>query len=306
MFLNVFTQVIILLILIIAGALLAHFKVLEENSISGITDMVLYTVTPCVIIKSFIRPFDKALLKNLLISFLIAFLVHLGFILMSRLIAVNEKEAQKKVLQFGTIFSNCGYMSLPLQEALLGDIGVFYGASFVAIFNLFIWSYGILLMSGDKKYLTPKKMIINPGIIGISAGLIIFLLSIPVPKVLSEPVSYIASLNTPLPMIIIGYHLYHSNLFAGMKNKQCLISVASRLVIFPAVAVAVMYACKIRGDMLVSCAISCCAPTAAITTMLSSKFSGDTQLSVSMVSISTVLSVITIPLIVALTQIIAY
>lgn len=302
MFTNVVSQVAILLVLMLIGVLLTKFGVLTENAIKSITDLVLYTVTPCVIIKSFVRKFEVSALKNLLLSFLIAILVHIGFILLSRLIFRTKEVSQRKVLQFAVVFSNCGYMSLPLQEALLGDNGVFYGSSFIAIFNLFIWSYGILLMSGDKKYLTPKKMIINPGIIGLALGLIVFLFSIPLPKVIYEPISYMASLNTPLPMIIIGYHLTKSKIF---KGRAGFLAIAVRLVLFPMIALAIMYLCGIRGDLFVSVVISCCAPTAAITTMFSDKFGCETALSVNLVSLSTIISLITIPLIVTLAQMIA-
>lgn len=304
MFINVLTQVIILLLLILTGFVLTKGKVLTENGVKSMTDMVLLLVTPCVIIKSFIREFDKDVLKSLLISFVIAILVHIGFILVSLLIKADDK-AKQKVLQFGVIFSNCGYMSIPLQQALLGDTGVFYGSSFIAIFNIFVWSYGIILMSGDKKYLSPKKLIINPGMIGIAIGLIIFLFSIPVPKILSEPVSYLASLNTPLPMVIIGYHLAHSSLLNGIKSLKCIIAIAMKLVILPGAALGIMYLCGIRGTMLISSVISCSAPSAAITTMFSSKFGADTDMSVNMVSLSTVLSLLTMPLLITLTQYVA-
>ena len=196
-------------------------------------------------------------------------------------------------------------MSLPLQQSIVGDIGVFYGSAYIAIFNLFVWSYGITHMSGDKKYMTPKKLIINPGIIGLTIGLIIFLFSIPTPKILNETVFYIASLNTPLPMIIIGYHLANSNILNGLKNIKCLFAILLRLFVFPILALAIMYICKIRGDMLVSSLISCSAPVAAITTMFSAKFGRDTSLSVNLVSLSTILSLISMPLLITFAQYIA-
>lgn len=305
MFLNVLNQVLILLILILLGVILNKSGILTEKGVSSMTDMVLILVTPCVIIKSFIRKFDPSLLKGLLVSFLFAFAAHVVFILLSRLLIRDKDNSRQKVLQFGIIFSNCGYMSIPLQQALLGDDGVFYGSSFIAIFNLFVWSYGILLMSGDKKTLTPKKLLINPGIIGLVVGLLVFLLSIPVPNILAQPVSYMASLNTPLPMIIIGYHLANSNLLAGIKNLKCLYAIFIKLILFPGIALAALYLCGVRGTMLVSGVISCSAPTAAITTMFSSKYKGDTALSVSMVSISTVCSLLTMPLLITLAQILA-
>jgi len=305
MFIDVFTQVVILFILILLGVALTKAKILTENGVRSITDMVLILVTPCVIIKSFVREFDKSVLKNLLISFLLAILLHIGFIILSHLLIHSKEKRAERVLRFGAIFSNCGYMSIPLQQAILGDIGVFYSASFIAIFNLFIWSYGIITMSGDKKYLTPKKMLLNPGMMGLALGLVVFLFSIPLPKLISEPINYIASLNTPLPMIIIGFHLTKSNLISGIKDVKCIFAMFLKLVLYPALSLGVMYLCGIRGDMLTSMVISCSAPTAAITTMFSAKFSADTSLSVNMVSLSTVLSLLTMPCLITLTQYIA-
>ena len=305
MFAEVFSQVLILMILVALGAMLSKTGILTESGVRSITDMVLMTVTPCVIIKSFVREFDAKALKGLLISFLIAALVHIGFIVLSRIILHSKDISRERVLRLGVIFTNCGYMSLPLQEAILGETGVFYGSSFIAIFNLFVWSYGIITISGDKKYLTPKKLVFNPGMIGLAVGLVIFLLSLPVPKIIYQPISFVASLNTPLPMIIIGYHLSKTDILKSIKDLQCLLASLVRMLLLPSVAIALMYLCRVRGDMLVSAAISCSAPTAAITTMFASKFGGDTELSVNMVSLTTIMSLLTMPLMITAAQMIA-
>ena len=287
------------------GALLAKVKMLNNESIKGMTDLVLYIVTPCVIIKSFVREFDPSLTKKLLLSFTIAFLAHFGYIILSHLLLHSKMKSQEKVLRFGTVFANCGFMAIPLLQALIGDLGVFYGTAFIAVFNILVWSYGIVIMSGTVKSLTPKKLIINPGIIGTVIGLVIFFLNIPIPKIIFEPIAFLAALNTPLPMIIIGFHLAHSNLLNGLKNINTILSMILRLIVFPLSVLGVMYLCGIRGEVLVACTISASVPTAANTTMFASKYGADTSLSVSMVSLSTILSVITIPIIVTLAKTIA-
>lgn len=301
MFITVFTQVVILFILIFLGFTLAKTKVLNDKGVKCITDLVLYTVTPCVIIKSFVREFEKTLFKNLLISFVAVFAAHLLFILVTKLLLRSKNINRQKVLQFGTIFSNCGFMSIPLLQAVLGDDGVFYGSTYIAVFQLFIWSYGIASMGG-KESITPKKLIINPGLLGFVAALLIFLLQIPVPKVIFEPISYMASLNTPLPMLIIGYHLANSNILAGFKDINLLFASVLKLFILPIIVIFAFYLCGLRGTLPLALTICASAPTAAITTMFSSKFSRDTALSVTMVSLTTLLSVISMPLIVTLAQ----
>jgi predicted permease len=106
-------------------------------------------------------------------------------------------------------------------------------------------------------------------------------------------------------MIVIGYHLAKSDILKGLRDVKCLLSVFVRLFLLPFAAVGIMYLCGVRGDLLVSMAISSSAPIAAITTMFSAKFDKDTELSVNMVSISTVLSLISMPLVVTVAQMIA-
>ena len=301
MFSTVFSQVLVLFILILLGVIFAKTKLLKDSDVKAITDLVLYTVTPCVIIKSFVREFDKTLLKNLIISFIAVFVAHIIFILVTKLLLHSKTANRQKVLQFGVIFSNCGFMSIPLLQAVLGDDGVFYGSTYIAVFQLFVWSFGIFQMGG-KEFITPKKLIINPGLIGFAVALVIFLLQIPVPKVIFEPISYLAALNTPLPMIIIGYHLANSNLLSGIKDLNLLFATVIKLVILPLIAVFGFYLCGLRGTLPLALTICASAPTAAITTMFSTKFSRDTALSVRLVSVTTLLSIISMPLIVTLAQ----
>lgn len=304
-FLKVVEQVIILLILIVLGYILAKTKILNAQGIRCITDVVLLFVTPCVIIQSFIRPFDTETLRGVLMSFLAAAGVHLLFIGLAMLFCRCKDEAKRRVLRFGVIFTNCGYMSLPLQQAVLGDDGVLYGASFIAIFNLIVWSYGITEMSGDIKYISPRKLLLNPGIIGLVIGILVFVFSFTPPTVISAPISYLASLNTPLPMIIIGYHLAQSDIRKAFKDRDCMLAIALRLIVMPVLVLEILYLIGLRGSLLTAMVIAASAPTAAITTMFSAKFDKATDLSVNMVSLSTVFSVITIPVIVTVSQLIA-
>ena len=305
MFFSVFSQVAILMILILTGVVLSKTGVLTEKGADGMTELVLLLVTPCVIIQSFIRKFDKETLRALLTSFLIAILIHVFFIVTSRLLIHTKQITSERVLRFAVIFTNCGYMSIPLQKALLGEIGVFYASSFVAIFNLIAWSYGVVLMSGEKKYLSPKKLLLNPGMTGLLIGLIIFLLSIPMPDIVVESISHIAALNTPLPMLVIGFHLAQTNVFKGFRDLRCLWATAVRMLLMPAAVLAILYFCGLRGDMLVSFVISASAPCAAVTTMFAAKYESDTALSVKLVSLTTCFSLISMPVLITIAKMLA-
>ena len=301
-FLTVGQQVLILFIIIAVGYIFGKTKVFSEIGAKNMTDFVLYIVCPCVVINAFQREYDPSEITNLAITAGLALLAHIIPTVLAYLLIHDENEKRERVLRFGAVFSNCGFMSLPLQQALLGADGVFYGAVFVAIFNLCVWSYGLIMMSGDKSQLSPKKIITNPGIIGVCIGMVLFFTQFTLPTVVKEPVGYFAALNTPLPMVIIGYHLSNVNILKALKDAKMYMSIAIRLIIAPLVLMGIMYLLKVDNTILVACVIAEAAPMAAITTMFSAKYDKATGLSVDLVSISTILSLITLPLVISLAQ----
>ncbi len=306
MFITVFTQVSVLMLMIAVGFIAAKTGIMTEAGAACCTDIALIIATPCVIIKSLARRFDAAVMKSLLLAIALTLLVQVLMITLGTLLLRSKDLRRQRTLRFGSIFANCGFMSLPLQEVMLGADGTLYGSAYVIMFNLVVWSYGVYLISGDKRYIQPKKLFVNPGIAGLLIGLIIFVFSVPVPRVLSSTVNYLAAIYTPLPMLIIGYHLSKTNVLKAFKDFQCIIAVLLRLIVYPLVSLGVLYLFGIRGTLLVSAIISLSAPVAAVTTMFSSKFGGgDTALSVDMVSLSTVLSIITMPAVITLAQLLA-
>lgn len=305
MFITVFSQVIILAIMIAVGFTAAKAGIMTEEGARCCTDIALTIVTPCVIIKSLLREYDRTVMKSLLKAFLLIFLVQVLLIVLSHIFLHSKNKARERVLRFGSIFANCGFMSLPLQQALLGEDGTLYGSAYVIVFNLITWSYGVFLISGDRKYIQPKKLFINPGIIGLIIGLIIFVFSLPLPGVITSAIDYMAAIYTPLPMLIIGYHLAQNNALSALKDFKCIISVLLSMIVYPLAVLGFLYIIGTRGTLLVSIVISVSAPVAAVTTMFSSKFGADTPLSIDMVSVSTVLSIITMPLVISLAQYLA-
>ena len=161
-FLTVGTQVLELFILIAVGYLCGKTKILNDKTAKSITDIVLYIVCPCVIIKNFIRPFDHAMLGKLLITAGAALAIHIVSIVIAMLVFRHKQPERSRVYRFAVIFSNCGYMSLPMQEAILGSDGVFFGAVYIVIFNVVMWTFGVWLSSGNKKDLSVKKSLSIP------------------------------------------------------------------------------------------------------------------------------------------------
>ncbi len=301
-FIMIAQQVLVLFILIGVGFACGKKEILTDESSKKITDIVLYVVTPCVMISAFQREFSMHLLGNILITALCATASIAATVFIAKLIFHDKNTARKKVLQFSAIFSNCGFMSLPLQKAILGDDGWFYGSIFVAVFNVIVWSYGLVMMSGDKKQMSVKKLAFNPGIVGVLIALIIFVLRIKLPYIISQPIDYLAALNTPLPMLIIGFYLSQADLKKAFTDAGAYLAMAVRLAVVPLLSMFVMHLLNVDPTIMIACVIASSAPTAATTTMFAAKYGRDVELSVSIVASTTLVSIITMPLIVALAQ----
>lgn len=301
-FLDVGQQVLVLFILIGVGALLAKIGMITEQGARSMTDIVLYAVTPCVIINAFQREYRPELLTGLLISFAAALATLLFSVLLAELLYRKRDVDRGAVLKFTVVFSNCGFMALPLQEAVLGSEGVFYGAAYIAVFNLVCWTYGLIVMSRKTSLKAALKAVLNPGVLGTLLGVVLFLLSVELPTVIASPVKFLAGLNTPVPMLVIGYHLVNTNFRRVLRDRDAYIAMSLRLIILPLATLGVMLLCGVDGVILCATVIAVSAPVAAATTMMASKFGRDAQLSTGIVSASSIFSVVTMPLVVGLAR----
>ncbi len=296
--LNLVEQVAILFVLIAAGFICAKTKLINNKIKDGIVNILLYVVTPCLIINSFLSvKFTADTITSLGIAAACAFISHIIAIVFSY--AVFDKDFRKRsVLRFALIFSNAGYMGIPLANAVFGEKGVFYGSAYLIVFNVVQWTYGIsIYKKGSKNRL---KIILNPGTIGVLIGLPLFLLKLHLPEVLSSPIASISELNTPLAMFVLGYYFSRSNIKTGLFSKKMWTVIFGRMIIVPILAFLLFkYIFGLSGVLLGCCVLPASAPTAVNTIILASKFKADADLGLKIVTITTILSIITMPLILA-------
>ncbi|MBO7430881.1 MAG: AEC family transporter [Spirochaetia bacterium] len=299
-FTTVFQQIVILFIMIGVGYVCSKRGFLSPLTIKELSKFIIYIVTPCIVVESFHRPFDSSMLGNIGIACAAAIGAHILNIILSRVFIHDKDQSRQVVYQFATIFSNCGFMGLPLQYAILGSDGVFYGAVFIAVFNVFTWTYGFTLMGSHGQKIKLKEILLNPGVLGVTAGLIIFITSFQIPHVILVPIKGFAALNTPIPMVVVGYYLSQITSLKVLKDKNLVIAEAIKLLAAPLLAMVLFYLAGIRGLLLVSLVISASAPSAANTVMFSVLFNRDTKLAVTLVSVSVLISLFTMPLVISL------
>ena len=301
-FYTVFIQVFVLFILMGFGFVGNKTKLISVEGSKVISEIVMYFVTPCLIINSFNTPFDKEHLSGLIVCFIAFFAVMAVSAILVHIIFRGKPEEKTKVLRFAVVFSNVGYMGIPLQEAVLGPEGVFYGSACVAVFNIVLWTYGLVCSTGSIKTLSVKRLLLNPGIIAVTIGLLVFFFSAKLPLPIDKTLEFMAALNTPLAMMVIGFNLAGSNILSSFKNISTYVVIALRLIVIPLATLFILVLCGIRGVVLISLVIASSAPVAAVTTVFAVKYENDIKTSVNLVATSTLLSIITMSAVVALAQ----
>ncbi len=295
-----FGQVAILAVLVILGYICDKTKLYGQDTSRRCNDLLFYIITPAVIINSFLNVEFNWESGLSFLSALLVFAVFHGVVALLVLPLYKKAGQDRSIFQFATLFGNVGYMGLPLAKAVAGDLGVFYASAGVAVFNIFAFTFGIRLMdqSGGKFQL--KKLILNPGSIGILIGVPLFLLKVKLPALIGTPLDYVGSLNTPMAMIMFGTYLANTDLLGMFYKKENYGVAALKLLILPLAGIGILWLCGVRGTLLVTAAVLFSAPTANNTVMFSAKYGRDTGVASKVCGLTSVLSIITMPVCIAL------
>lgn len=300
-FLSVILEVAVILILILVGYFTVKKGMFTKESLGSITSFLLYIVTPCLIVSSFLSAESGKLDGwTLLLAAVLPALSIVISIALSYLFFRKEPSGRRRVLRFSMIFCNVGFMGIPLVEGIVGNEGVLYGSFFIAVFNIFCWTYGYVMMGGGKVRL--KALLLNPGVIGIVIGLPLYLLDVPVPALFVEPVELISALNTPLAMIVVGGYIAQVKLRAFVSDLAVYKMAVLRLVVAPLLYLVLVWLLRPDETLLMSTVIQAATPVAANCVLFAVQYDSDAELASKSVAVSTALSVVTIPLLTVLVQ----
>ncbi len=301
---NLFTtaqQVFILYILIAVGFFADKAGLYTEKASKLNTNLLFYIVTPMVIVNSFLTIDNSPEnLKNFGIAALCGVLLHvIGIILIIPLYRKTEK-SKAGIYRYACMYGNCGYMALPLANAVLGAQGAFYCSAVIMVFNIFSFTHGIYIMGAQKGGFNFKKLLINPGTIGVTLGLPLYLLGIKLPTVLATPISSLASLNTPIAMLIFGTYIAHTDLKTMFTDKRIYGVAAVKLLAIPLIMIALFKVTGIDPTLATAISVSASAPCANNTVILAGKYDLDTGVASKTVALVSFLSILTMPVMIAL------
>ena len=292
-------QVALMFAFILLGLFGARKKWIGPQAVTGMTNILVYFVAPGVIIQAFNRTFSADRLRDLgivalvdLAAFPLAIL--LGWLLFRK---VRDPDRRRN-LRFAAIYSNAGFLGLPLVQALLGPDGVFFAVIFVVVFNIFVWTQGrSMFISGQAGV---KELFANPVIPSMVIGIVLFLFSVRLPGFLVTGIGYLAALNAPLSMFVVGASLAGVRWRTFATDPWIWLGTAVRTLLIPTLAILALWPIPLPAEVRLTILIPLACPVAAYLVMFSVLHETDTDFPARLVSLSTLISVLTLPAWVAL------
>lgn len=299
---TILKQTIICLLLMTVGYIARKAKLISEESNKDLSKIVLQVVNPSVIFMSYQTDLKPELVRNLLLTFALSALSFAVFIA-GAYIFIRPKEGRKvEIERFSSIYSNCGFMGIPLVNALFGMEGVFYLTAFITVFNILAWTHGVILITGEKDVKSIVSVLYSPTIIAIVLGLICFFTQIRLPEIPSQTLKFLADLNTPLAMIVSGVTIAGTNIPALVKKTGIYKVCFMKLILLPILLSVIL--CFVPADekIRLTILVAASAPPAAMCTLLCIRSGKDSLYASEIFTAGTILSVITLPLVVKFTE----
>lgn len=319
-------NVALLFIMMIPGVIMKKCNLCDDKFGKGISNLVLYIAQPALTFVAYLRPYDEQILINAAYVFVFSIILHAVFAIAAMSCFRKAPDGMRRMLRFCTIFSNVAFMGIPLIAAVLEDTypgATVYALLYSVTFNIFLWSLGVKICTDKadrdhdgiddyKEYKSGEqlksalKAFYHPTTIASVIGLIFFIFPIEgyVPSLAEEAFVMLKGLVAPLSMVVIGLRLADMSFKGVFKDKEMYVFILARHIILPLLTVGLV---KLVGLFLpldraveMVIVILAAAPAATSATMFAEKYDCDSAYVSRLVTISTIISIITIPIILLL------
>ena len=300
-------QILALFLILFFGYFLRAKEVITRKRQKFLFDLLIDYILPFLIISAMTVDINPELIENTKILFICWFFVYLLLIISANIFKrfIKADDNKRRTFEFLIIFSNVGYMGLPIIGAVYSETGLFYGSLGMIPFNIVIWTYGIYLLSAGKKEISDRlQNIINNGVIALGIGFFLFVTGINLPGPISEAVEMIGDMTFPLSMLIIGSSLYGIDIKKVILKPKLVFLSLLRLLIIPVFLLLALSFLSIPEILVGVIVIQAAMPIAANSVIFAARYQGDYQMASEAVFITTLFGIISIPVIIWLINLI--
>lgn len=298
---EILSSLIMIFLLILPGIFFRKKSLIDEHQSETVSALVVNLTWPCMVIDAMQMEFSFQILKDsgymMAVALIVfAILIAISFPL-SKVLRMSKTKQYMAV--FMLIFGNTGFLGIPVIKALYGTDAVFFAAILEMINDVMMFTIGIVLiqLSAGANLKISAKQFLNPGLIGVIIGLVLFLLNCRLPDVLGGSVEMVGAATTPLTMFAIGYQLGGLKLKEILGDWQVYVISLVKLLVVPTITLLIVKFWAGDFSLLEKVLIiSFAMPVASASTIFSQQYKGELAFSTKTVLLSTVLSIVTIPI----------
>ncbi|MBR3131739.1 AEC family transporter [Candidatus Saccharibacteria bacterium] len=299
---NFYSSLGVIALIILLGYFLGRRKLISAETNKNLVNLLLSLFMPASLFSAFPATANEELLNLFFLGLLAGFVVMISLILISKII-FNKNLWQKSLAteaQFAFIFNNATFLGYPIISTTFGEQGIIPYCGFIIAFNLALFSYGIWLFKRAESRHFIRKTLLNPNIIAVVLGMIVFLVHAELPEIFISSIKYVAGATTPLSLLCIGFMLSTANLKKVMHSWRLLVISLIQLFLAPFVTYGLLLLMGFPKEVVIVCTLIQSLPTATSLGLFAEKYGGRVEESSELVVISTICSIITLPLIIAI------
>ena len=275
-------------------------KMISEECISGFSKVLLYVCQPCLAVYTFTSSSLSG--EKLLEVGIFALLSAAVFVIMlGGAYLILHKKCEKpiyRIITIATSFANCAFFGIPIIEALLpesSDELLIFTTVFAVVMNIIGWTLGAAIISGDARYVSVKKIFLNPAVIGMVVAFVIFVFSIPIEGALESIVITTGRMCTPLSMLIMGMRLATMEFKGLFNDPRVYITIAVKQLLMPAVGFLLVYFLPVSAELKQTFFIICACPVASVVLNFAEIVGEGQREAAKMLLLGTLFSIVTLP-----------
>lgn len=288
-------KTLVMVILALTGVFSYIAGIVDEAVNKKLSELVLTLFTPVLLFTSFQKDFSKDLLSGFAMAAILSLVSFAVIWCICKCVVYRQGKDYAAVEHVAMMYSNCGFIGIPMAQGIWGTDGVFYMTAYVAIANFLLWSHGVIVMSGKRDVKSLRNVFTSPTILSIVLGIVCFLAQIRIPAIMKEPMDMIANMNTPMAMMVAGINIAQADLKHTFRKRRLYWLSFIKLVVMPIALVGLFCLIPIEREVKTVMVLATSCPVGVTGSLFALRYGKDAVYASELFAMSTMISIVTVP-----------
>ena len=301
MLLIIIHQLMVMMVLVMIGFILFKKKIVSQEGNRSLSLILLSVIVPATIINAYQIEYNAQMAKLLGVAFIASLVTQVLAVVLAN-IFIKKESREAAINRFSIVYPNSAFIGIPLISAMVGSEGVFFLSAYIAIFNIFMFTHGVIVMKGSLSLENLKAGMLSPVIISTLLAVAMYFLQISLPSVLLQSVGFLASTMTPLAMLVAGFSIAQSDLTKIFGKMSIYLVSFVKSILLPFITLGLLIAFSVDRNVALAILIAVACPSAIANTTMAVKYDRNYIYASEVFTVNTIISLFTIPLVIFIAE----